>query len=143
MKRNDKAAVAKAAKAVDRGDVVTLLKEAFLTRPRRSPPRPVSPPTASAPSSPTPRRRRSSPRRGRGDMRHVVAGWSARFGKFGSKRYKKAAYVRDKIAKAEDGFKFVFSLVGAYYDPEGMDKLSLHDLDVMVEKGIIKIEGEK
>jgi hypothetical protein len=77
-------------------------------------------------------------------MRTVTAGWSGRYGKYGSKRYTKAAYVRGRIAKAvELAISLrVYELVGAYYDPTTQDRLSLHDLDVMVEKGIIKLEGE-
>lgn len=166
--RNDKAAVAKAAKAVDRVAATTLLTKllankvvARLSAKRReaiekinyeltSPSPKVSPSPigasfgASSRRSPSGRLRgpRKAPRRGN-DWRKVewigpVYGTKARGG---SKRAMKANWVREEIGKrlASGLSTPVYVLVGAYYDNDSLDKLSLHDLDVMVEKNLITI----
>jgi hypothetical protein len=143
MARNDKASVAKAAKAVDRQMVAGLLRmlAGDRAKARRKPkpytptPRPYAP--SPTPVSPSPRRRggpRRSPRRST-DLRTVTWTGFGRMPKYLSKRWKKANFVKEKCAAKPD--VRVYNLVGAYYDDT--ERLDIHDLDVLVEKRLITI----
>lgn len=168
--RNDAAAVTKAAKAVDRDDVVALLQlatAARLARLARRKPRPSpmpndfvgAAPAIGSPESafgedgelrvniPTPMRApraRRNPRRAAGDMRLVTLSGRGAFPRFGTARYAKADFVRRKVRANDEAGKatHVFMLVGAYYDVDNHsnDRLTLHDLEVMLEKRIINME---
>lgn len=86
-------------------------------------------------------RRRSSPRRSAHlDYRKVRKALGS-LPRYGTKRYDKAWTVRDALSNAADGYLYVWQLVGRHYD-SGKDTITLHDLDVMVEKQLITINDQ-
>lgn len=159
--RNDASAVAKAARAVSRPVAEALIRLRLGARLPKVVAQPVTLPEPMPEPVPTPsdaltriseaasaalgsssggrRRRRSSPRRNANlDYRKVTRTAFGTLPRYGTKRWDKMKTVRDALDQAADGYLYVWQLVGRHYDTSA-DTLSIHDLDVMVEKRLINI----
>lgn len=170
-KRNDTAAVRKAATEVDRQALASVLRHMLADRlPKRKARRailpnvgdtrwnadrmrrerwdgsawePVPTPVPTTPSTPSaPTRRRRTRASFTDKMRKVTERPFGDWPRYGTARSAKARVVRDKL-KELGGETTVGRLLGLRYEHEGKyGAITMHDLEVMVDKALIRIEGE-
>jgi hypothetical protein len=170
--RNDASAVKKAAKAVDRTDVMTLLRDALHVRLPKEAPKvgwgdirkdnraavPIGDPRSgfgedgelrvgggrASPQSPLGGRRRSPRRTDYSTrMRKVVLRPYGKWPRYGTARAAKTEVVRTKLKEREGQETLVRHLLGLFYEHEGKSgAITFHDLEVMEGKSLITIKPE-